>query len=51
MKCKRCSENVTYKDNYKDVTLLCKCEMIFIRPDKSMKIIPLKDYDESYKKR
>ena len=51
MKCSKCGGLVTYKDNKKDVSLKCKCEMIFIRPDKSMKIIPVNEYDKSYKKR
>ena len=51
MRCQKCDGEVTYKDNHKDISLLCKCEMIFIRPDKSMKTIPIEDYDKSYKKR
>jgi len=50
MKCNKCKEIISIKDNVKDLTILCGCELMFIRPDKSIKIIPKKQYDKNYSK-
>jgi len=50
MKCNKCKEIISIKDNVKDVTLLCGCELMFIRSDKSIKIIPKKQFKKDYKK-
>ena len=51
MNCRKCEGAVVYRDNNKDISLKCGCEIMFIRPDKSIKIIPLSEYNPDYKQK
>lgn len=42
---------MTFKDNDNSITIKCGCEMVFIRPDKTIKIIKKRDYDTTNKER
>jgi len=50
MNCKKCGHNISIKETDHYLTLLCKCEIIIIYPDKIIKNITKKDYKKTYKK-
>lgn len=48
--CDKCGGLLTFKDNGNNVSVKCWCEIVFIRTDKSIKIITKREYD-NFKKR
>lgn len=46
MNCKKCQQAITIKDSITFITLKCRCEIIIIRPDKTISQISKEEYDK-----